>query len=338
MSKRTEATHDEGQFNKYYHVLPNMYDDDLNPYEYRLIGHYKRVGISWEGTRKIAKTCQMSVGMVTKARKSLEAKGLIRIEMLTRAELKERGLVNDPKPEAKTKICVTSVVDVSEQNYKRYRNLKQPVHYANTDPVHHMNTPVHGMNTPVHQVNERNNTVEEITIEEKESANADKSTTPSKKTREVATSHSNSGKVGVKNPTPPNGAKPPSPQKAKQNALHAALLTSFNLKAEHLTRSENGKYWTAAAELVRIDFPPERVHELYWYIRRKADVEGWKTWTVMALVSRAGEFIRDNPTNITVLTQPDPLPIAAGAEDVHDYSVQGKEMMAQLIAMKRGKK
>lgn len=149
-----QLSHDESPSNKYFHFLPNMYDDDLDPFEYRLIGHYKRVGTSWEGVRKTADTCKMSVGKVTKTRKALEAKGLIKVQMLTRKELKDRGLVNDAKPDDKNKICVVTVVDVMEQNIARYKTV---------DPVHHMNTPVHGMNAPVHHMNKRITNEEEPT-------------------------------------------------------------------------------------------------------------------------------------------------------------------------------
>lgn len=147
----THLVHDAGAFQKYFHLMPNMYDDDLDPYEYRLLGHYKRVGVSWEGTRQVAEKCKMSVGQVSKTRKSLAAKNLLKVEMLTRKKLTERGLVQDIDPDDKVEICVVTVVDVTEQNVSRY---------AKSHTVHHVNTPVHGVNTPVHQVNER------ITIEE----------------------------------------------------------------------------------------------------------------------------------------------------------------------------
>lgn len=144
--KPDNLLHDEAPASKYFHVLPNMYDDDLNPYEYRLIGHYKRVGTSWEGVRKTAEKCGMSVGKVTKTRKDLEAKELIKVQMLTRKDLKDRGLVNDAHPDDKNKICVVTVVDVMEQNVARYKSAT---------PVHEVNTPVHHVNIPVHDVNER---------------------------------------------------------------------------------------------------------------------------------------------------------------------------------------
>lgn len=140
-----ELIRDDGAHNKYFHVLPNMYDDDLDPYEYRLIGHYKRVGISWEGTRKVAEKTKMSVGKVAKTRKALADRKLIRMEYLTRKDLKDRGLVDDEKPDDKTKIVVVSVMDVMAENIARY----QP------KGVHVVNTPVHEVNRGVHGVNER---------------------------------------------------------------------------------------------------------------------------------------------------------------------------------------
>lgn len=168
---KAELIHDEAPHSKYFHTLPNMYDDDLNPYEYRLIGHFKRVGVSWEGTRKIADKTKMSIGMVGKTRKSLEDKGLIRVEFLTRKDLKERGFVDDKKPEEKTQIAVVFVVDVMEQNIARYSKGNN---YAKG--VHVVNTPVHTVNTPVHVVNER------ITNEEKQTkkGRGAKAPTPSK--------------------------------------------------------------------------------------------------------------------------------------------------------------
>lgn len=144
--KSDNLLHDEAPTSKYFHVLPNMYDDDLDPFEYRLIGHYKRVGTSWEGVRKTAEKCGMSIGKVTKTRKALESKELIKVQMLTRKDLKDRGLVNDAHPDDKNLICVVTVVDVMEQNVARYKPAT---------PVHVVNTPVHLVNNPVHEVNER---------------------------------------------------------------------------------------------------------------------------------------------------------------------------------------
>jgi len=79
---------DAGNERKWFHMLPNMADDDLNPYEYRLYGHYKRVcgengGDCTESVRETAKTCKMSVGMVSKTRQQLEDKGWIAVRVMS---------------------------------------------------------------------------------------------------------------------------------------------------------------------------------------------------------------------------------------------------------------
>lgn len=63
---------------KFFTQFPNIIDDaDLDPYEYRLLIHYYRVGECWEGVRTTAEKCKMSTGKVSDVRKSLELKGWI---------------------------------------------------------------------------------------------------------------------------------------------------------------------------------------------------------------------------------------------------------------------
>jgi len=70
----------------HFSMIPHIIDDmGLSPYEYRLYGHLKRVtgengGQCWQSTATIAKICKMAAGTVSKAKKTLERLGLIRIE------------------------------------------------------------------------------------------------------------------------------------------------------------------------------------------------------------------------------------------------------------------
>lgn len=93
---------------KYFIVVPNMADDDLSPYEMRLLVHYIRVawrtGKCWEGIRKTAKITQMSVGMVTKTRNELEKLGYIRVK------------------HREDDTCVIVIVDRMTENVARYAN------------------------------------------------------------------------------------------------------------------------------------------------------------------------------------------------------------------------
>lgn len=76
---------DEGDLRKYRTEVPNMADDELDPYQYRLYAHYKRVcgangGKCWESRDTTAEKCKMSGGMVTKTRQWLADNGWIRLE------------------------------------------------------------------------------------------------------------------------------------------------------------------------------------------------------------------------------------------------------------------
>ena len=69
---------------KYFTIVPNTIDDmDLSPYAFRLYCHYKRVagdnGACWQSVETLSKACKMSTGSVVKARKELEAAGLIEV-------------------------------------------------------------------------------------------------------------------------------------------------------------------------------------------------------------------------------------------------------------------
>lgn len=67
--------------NKYFAMIPHMADDDLDPYEYRLYGHYIRVcgktGTCWESAETTAKLAKMSAGKVSECRLVLAQKGYI---------------------------------------------------------------------------------------------------------------------------------------------------------------------------------------------------------------------------------------------------------------------
>jgi len=72
---------DDSDLRKYRIELPNLYDDsDLDPYEFRLLAHYKRVGTCTEGTKTTATICKMSTGQVSQKRQSLRKKNFIRMQ------------------------------------------------------------------------------------------------------------------------------------------------------------------------------------------------------------------------------------------------------------------
>lgn len=107
--------------NQYFHIMLNMADDDLDVYEYRLLGHYIRVGVTFEGTRTTAKKTRMSLGKVVSTRNKLEEKGYIRMD----------------KPDNHSDTVTITIIDRMAENVARYsKERSQDEH-----PVHDMNTP-----------------------------------------------------------------------------------------------------------------------------------------------------------------------------------------------------
>lgn len=129
---RPDSITDEGGAWKYFAPMLHMDDDDLDPYEYRLLGHYRRVcgengGKCTESTRTTAEKTKMSTGKISGARKHLEALGRIKI-VYTK------------------KTCEITLRDCWAENIARYvkRSPGEHVHTVNSpshEHVHHMNTP-----------------------------------------------------------------------------------------------------------------------------------------------------------------------------------------------------
>lgn len=106
---RQQEIHDASDLRKYRTELPNLYDDaDLDPYEFRLLAHYKRVGTCTEGTQTTATKCHMSMGQVSQKRQSLHDKGFI---------IMKKVYLDD---EHKTYSYRITVVDKWRENFERY--------------------------------------------------------------------------------------------------------------------------------------------------------------------------------------------------------------------------
>lgn len=79
----------------YFHMMLNMADDELNPSQYRLLGHYVRWagqgGQCEEGIRETARVTHMGKDTIRKARSELENMGYIRVISPTTEEQK-RGV------------------------------------------------------------------------------------------------------------------------------------------------------------------------------------------------------------------------------------------------------
>lgn len=141
MSAKRDRIRDDGRENKYFHQMLNMADDELNPYQYRLLGHYKRVcgetGACWEGVRTTAEKCKMSVGKVSQTRRELEELGYIRTAV------------------GKNESITVTLIDRWVENVNRYAECSYSEHECSS---HEQG--VHTVNASVHVVKQR------ITIEE----------------------------------------------------------------------------------------------------------------------------------------------------------------------------
>lgn len=122
MRKKADRIKNGSYLTKYFTQFPNIIDDyGLDPYEFRVLIHYYRVGECWEGVRTTAEKCKMSVGKVTEVRRSLFEKGLITIL---------------PNGDGVT----IEVVDKTKENLDKYRSPDEQGVHAMNGSVHHMNT------------------------------------------------------------------------------------------------------------------------------------------------------------------------------------------------------
>lgn len=126
MTDLNQSLKDSGNPQKYYAVIEHMADDDLDLFEYRLYGHYKRVcgqeGACWESVRTTAQKCGMSVGKVSQARRGLVEKGFISETVITKQSTAGKDYVVG---------IAVELVDRWLENAQRYSSSEQPVHEVN---------------------------------------------------------------------------------------------------------------------------------------------------------------------------------------------------------------
>ena len=73
---------DEAPAHKYFTMMLNIAEDDLDPFQYRLLAHYVRwssEGPMSEGVRTTAQKCQMSVAKVKTVRDDLVKLGYLKV-------------------------------------------------------------------------------------------------------------------------------------------------------------------------------------------------------------------------------------------------------------------
>jgi hypothetical protein len=156
---------EDGDLRTYRIELPNTLDDsDLSVYAFRLYAHLKRRagangGACFEGTRRMAAHCRMSVGKIVAAKRELEAAGLITVDP---------GDARTNTPDS------IRIVDIWAENFRRYAPAsaaagkgRRPARHATRTPVHRVNTPVHEAAPPCSPGERKKEPAEERTNEER---------------------------------------------------------------------------------------------------------------------------------------------------------------------------
>lgn len=109
---------DNGADWKYWYSMPNLIDDlGLSVWAHRLYSHIKRVcgangGTCYQGTRKMADVCKMSMGKVSEAKKELQEVGLIIVQTFPAAERKGDEI---------------QIVDIWSKNFAVYGDATRPL-------------------------------------------------------------------------------------------------------------------------------------------------------------------------------------------------------------------
>lgn len=124
---------DNAPFGKYFTVMLNMDDDDLDPFAYRLLAHYRRVcgrnseATCFEAVETTAKICQMGITKTRVTRQQLTALGYIRVEQ------REKG-----------RSLHITLVDRMAENVARYTPIKKdtPTEFNTPTPIENIPTPL----------------------------------------------------------------------------------------------------------------------------------------------------------------------------------------------------
>lgn len=210
MSKQKINNEDKREW---FTMMPNIIDEsDLDPHEFRLLIHYYRVGNCWEGTRTTAKKCQMSMGTVSKKRRSLAVKGWI--------------VLQEPDEEKPNDTITITIVDKWSENLAYFHSLKDERRSSGEHPVHQVNTP-RSLNEHPRSSGERKNT----NIKNNNSKNtkdiAANAAPPPPPMTATNGNHALNGHSGKSHPpgsdTPPSRKKEPSEHQQLMKAYHEAL-------------------------------------------------------------------------------------------------------------------
>lgn len=127
MAAKHQRIKNEAPTHKYFTTMLNMADDDLDPFQYRLLAHYIRKsghgGVIDESVRETAKATQMSTTKVQKARDELGAMGYLKINKPSKEQARKGETVH------------IVVVDRWSENVNRYAKGVLKITQLDTEAV-----------------------------------------------------------------------------------------------------------------------------------------------------------------------------------------------------------
>lgn len=255
---RGDRHQNEGASGKYYHQMLNMADDDLGPFEYRLLGHYIRVcgaeegGVCYQTVRTIAEITKMSIPKVIAARKELAKNGWIRVE--ARANKTHNVTIVDRMAENVKRYSVQniereSVEDVSDQNIDRGdQNIDRGDQYpANKE-----------------EPNKKN---------QKEQPEQDQELAP----------------AAQESPEPTEPPKPLTPHQL----MFGAVCNAWGYKLDALTKTKRGQINSVVGELVDTNATPDDIPAFKAWLDEKARADEWRSYTVSAMAKYWADFEKE---------------------------------------------
>ena len=131
MTTESQTIIDNGDLRRYRTELPNMCDDDLDPYQYRLYAHYKRWcgangGTVTESVRRTADACRMSATKVIETREWLSANGWITIDQNPETGIYAIQII-DRWPENFARFAPQGVLNLERYESRSVPNMEHPV-------------------------------------------------------------------------------------------------------------------------------------------------------------------------------------------------------------------
>lgn len=244
----------EGPAGKYFHQMLNMADDDLGPFEYRLLGHYIRVcgaaenGVCFQTVRVVAAITKMSIPKVIAARNSLLENGWITVE------------------ERANKTHRITVVDRMKANVERYsvQNLEQTDESpAGDQDIERGDQNIdHGDQYPAYEEEHTKKNTEEEPKEQK--------TMPE--------------------PHGPGAQESTTPLRPDQ-ALFSAICEAFGYSASAITKDKRGQINGVVTQLVAVDAAPEDMAAYKAWMDAKVSSGEWRNYTVSAMSKYWTDFV-----------------------------------------------